>query len=89
MTTLAPCGTVSAYERHLRKGETPDAACREANRIRRNEYNSKPENRQRNAARVAAKTRAYRRLAEIHPDLFRALYAEELSVEARQRGILL
>lgn len=89
MTTLAPCGTVSAYERHLRKGEIPDEACREASRIRRNEYDHKPEVRERNAARSAAKVRAYRRLAEIHPDLFRALYAEELASEAKARGILL
>ena len=27
----APCGTVSAYKRHLRHGETPCAACRAAN----------------------------------------------------------
>ncbi|MCF2531721.1 hypothetical protein [Yinghuangia soli] len=26
-----PCGTRSAYQRHLRRGETPDHACREAN----------------------------------------------------------
>ena len=26
----APCGTVSAYKRHLRQGETPDDACRAA-----------------------------------------------------------
>lgn len=26
-----PCGTVAAYKRHLRNGETPDEACRAAN----------------------------------------------------------
>lgn len=26
-----PCGTVAAYRRHLRNGETPDEACRQAN----------------------------------------------------------
>lgn len=29
-----PCGTVAAYQRHLRNGEQPCAACRAAN----NEY---------------------------------------------------
>lgn len=27
---VAPCGTTAAYKRHLRRGETPCAACREA-----------------------------------------------------------
>jgi hypothetical protein len=27
----APCGTQSAYRRHLRRGETPDDGCRGAN----------------------------------------------------------
>lgn len=30
MTALAPCGTVAAYRRHQRHGETPCNACREA-----------------------------------------------------------
>lgn len=29
---LAPCGTLAAYRRHLRAGETPCPACRTANR---------------------------------------------------------
>ena len=29
--TLAPCGTTAAYARHLRHGEQPCDACREAN----------------------------------------------------------
>jgi hypothetical protein len=29
---FAPCGTDSAYNRHLRRGEEPDVACREAHR---------------------------------------------------------
>lgn len=38
---LKPCGTVSAYQRHLRHGETPCDACREASRDSRREYNLK------------------------------------------------
>lgn len=33
---LAPCGTQSAYSRHIAKGEKPDDACREAHRQARN-----------------------------------------------------
>lgn len=29
--TLKPCGTTAAYRRHLRKGEKPCGACRDAN----------------------------------------------------------
>lgn len=32
---LAPCGTRTAYARHLRWGETPCGPCREANRLAR------------------------------------------------------
>lgn len=31
---LKPCGTRAAYARHLRNGEVPCAACKEANRVR-------------------------------------------------------
>jgi hypothetical protein len=31
VTCLAPCGTISAYRRHLRRDEQPDRACLAAN----------------------------------------------------------
>lgn len=30
---IAPCGTVAAWRRHIRGGERPCAACREAKRV--------------------------------------------------------
>lgn len=35
---LAPCGTKSAYERHRRKGEPIDQACRDAHALANREY---------------------------------------------------
>ncbi|WP_216588548.1 WhiB family transcriptional regulator [Streptomyces brasiliscabiei] len=35
---LAPCGTKSAYERHRRKGEPIDQACRDAHALASREY---------------------------------------------------
>jgi hypothetical protein len=35
----APCGTVSAFKRHQRNGETIDAACREAWNASQRDYN--------------------------------------------------
>ncbi|WP_432041460.1 WhiB family transcriptional regulator [Streptomyces cadmiisoli] len=35
---LAPCGTPSAYERHLRKGEPIDQPCRDAHNAALREY---------------------------------------------------
>ncbi len=32
MADVAPCGTLAAYRRHLRAGEKPCTACRQANR---------------------------------------------------------
>lgn len=46
---FAPCGTTSAYLRHLRRGEEPDEACRDANRTRGREQAAK-----RRARRAAA-----------------------------------
>lgn len=35
---LVPCGTLSAYQRHLVKKEPIDDACREANRLKNRKY---------------------------------------------------
>lgn len=62
---IAPCGTRSAYSRHLRRGETPCQPCRDANA----DFSR---------ARNLARQRAWVRLARLYPDEYRALYAEEL-----------
>lgn len=58
------CGTNQAYNRHIRRGETPDAACKAAHSAR-------------NATQQLAALRAYQRLAAMYPTDFEALYAEE------------
>jgi hypothetical protein len=65
---LKPCGTIAAYQRHRRHGEDPCEPCREANRA-----HSGPATRARNAA--------VRRLIDIYPDVFDALFTEELAKE--------
>ena len=67
---LAPCGTRSAYNRHLRHHEEPCEACKAANTA----Y-AKPGN--------AARQRAWQRLARRYPQEYRALLAEE---QAKDKG---
>lgn len=54
----APCGTISAYRRHLREGSTVDSACREAkrahNRSRSNSAAARAERETVQAAKKAA-----------------------------------
>ena len=38
LTCMKPCGTLSAYARHIRKRETPCQPCKDANALRRKEY---------------------------------------------------
>lgn len=65
---LAPCGTRSAYTRHLRNGEAPCEACKAANAA----Y-AKPNN--------AARQRAWQRLAARYPEAYKQLLAEEIAKE--------
>lgn len=73
MSGVAACGTRSAFERHRRRGEPADEACRDANR----EYH-----RRRYAGELAveAEERAMRQealeaLAHLHPEEFARLLA--------------
>ncbi|HEY8378102.1 MAG TPA: hypothetical protein VIK91_16510 [Nannocystis sp.] len=63
---VQPCGTKAAYERHRRRREPVDDACRSAH----NRYVR---------TRMRARYRAARRLAELYPDTYAALYANELA----------
>ena len=65
---LQPCGTRAAYMRHIKAGEEPDQACREANA----DYGGR---------RMRARQAAYTRLAAIYPDDFARFLAEEQAVE--------
>jgi hypothetical protein len=62
------CGTNRAYNRHIRRGEPADAACRAAHTAR-------------NAAQQAAQRRAWKRLSAEFPARFRELYAAELRAQ--------
>ena len=67
---LKPCGTTAAYQRHLRHGETPCDACREAN----NAQNCGSERRKK---WMRARMRALLALSQIYPDAYNALFDEE------------
>ncbi|GAA1571843.1 hypothetical protein GCM10009678_63140 [Actinomadura kijaniata] len=69
----ARCGTRAGYNAHRRRGEAACEACQEAV----NKYMRGPTN----LARRRARGRALSRLALIHPDLYAALYSEELTKE--------
>lgn len=76
---LQPCGTYGAYQRHRRKKEPVDEACRAANRDRARERRTDPELCAEDTARNAARIRALRRLAHEYPERYRQLATEELS----------
>lgn len=85
---LAPCGTGAAYNRHIRRGEPPCDACREANTERGRVYRDQLDDygkRQRVIDGQAA-SNASRLLRQRHRDEYRALYQAEkrrLAQEAR------
>ncbi len=67
---LKPCGTHAAYRRHLRRGETPCDACRQANKIRLRDN-------ERHKKWMRARMRALIALSELYPDVHDALFDEE------------
>lgn len=74
-----PCGTYAAYQRHVKRGEVPDAECREANREYKRQWRAN------NPARTAgqgkknnAMSRALWRLAREFPTRYQQLYREEV-----------
>ena len=82
MKELAPCGTYGAYQRHLRRYEDVCPACKEASRAYIREYRrasraKDPSSRQPQKY-AAARGRALARLAHIYPEIYRALYVEEM-----------
>lgn len=78
---LAPCGTYAAYNRHRRRGEHPDDACREAQRV------YKRQNRAalylRAAQRRRARAAACEALAHMFPQQFARLLAMAMEEELR------
>ena len=69
-------GTYGAYQKHLKRGETPCDDCRAAQR----DYMAAYRKRQPRSGHYAtAANRARARLARAHPDEYRALYLEEMT----------
>lgn len=80
MSALKPCGSWAAYVRHIRHGEKACEACLEANRDRTTNIVNGPDG-ARVLGRNRARQRALRALAQLHPDVFEVLCAEELRAE--------
>lgn len=74
---LAPCGTYGAYQRHLRRGETPCEECKGACAEYFREYRKNPQNLARNRAYNAARAHALEALARNHYQEFLELLAVE------------
>lgn len=79
---LKPHGTPAAYQRHLKRGEKPCDACRQANTDRaRSRYRTDPGNRAYRNAVHRARSKALTRLAERFPVEYLELVAEEMARE--------
>jgi hypothetical protein len=81
MRTLKPIkthGTDSGYQAHKRRGEDPCPACRAARNAYMVRYRATHEADYEQEKRLnAARSRALWRLANAHPDEFRAYFDEE------------
>lgn len=78
---LAPCGTRSAYLRHLRERKKDpsvviDQACLDANAQASRERLTDPEERKRMRRKNITYARALSRLAELHQEEFRDILTE-------------
>ena len=72
-------GTYARYQKHGREGSKPCAECRQAARRYAAEYRAKrPEKYREEKRRAYARERALSRLANMHPNEYRWIYAEEL-----------
>jgi hypothetical protein len=74
----AECGTTSGWNRHRRMGETACLRCTEAKRVY-DLTNNAPERVRRRKARSLAYNRANLRLRRMYPEVYRAIYQEELA----------
>jgi hypothetical protein len=84
--SLTPCGTHSAYQRHVRRGEPIDNACREAHRLYQAAFRaSNPALQEKERRETAARSRALWRLAGEHRARFNELIRDEIA-KAEQGG---
>ena len=78
--SLAPCGTTSAYNRHLRNSETPCAECRAANAAsQRDKLDQSPHLRERQWIHTTASNRARTALIRTYREEYRAMRASGAS----------
>ncbi|MEV4671007.1 hypothetical protein AB0K34_05070 [Actinomadura sp. NPDC049382] len=73
-----PCGTRAAYMRHLRHGEEPCRACKDA-------QNDAQKRNPRLKAYQRARVRALARLSQLYETAYRSLMEEELAKEEDYR----
>lgn len=76
MNGEAPCGTYAAEQRHRRRGEPVDEACRAARREYMSTYRADPEVQKRDRWWNATRVRALERLATEHPERLAEILAE-------------
>lgn len=73
------CGTRRGYQAHRKRGEYACGPCLAANAASKREYVTEHGMSEMSIQRDKARLRAQTRLAEMHPDEFAALFAEEMS----------
>ncbi len=74
---MSPCGTAAAYDRHVKRKEPKDDACRAANARRKREAR---------ATTGKARRQALLALAELHPAEYHALHAKALRYSRQQQA---
>jgi len=77
-TSVQPCGTYAAYQRHNLHNEQVCDECRAANAEYKARWREKPGIRDKERERRYARARAMARLAKEFPVRYRALYEQEM-----------
>jgi hypothetical protein len=77
MMPRPPCGTRAGYAAHRKLGEVACSPCRAAAAKYQRDRRTDVDARQVDYARKNARERALTRLAQAHPEEYRALYVEE------------
>lgn len=73
-------GSLGGYNRHRTLKEEPCEACRIAKALHDKARQSEPAQTLKNRRAARAQSRAYRRLAQLHPGLYRRFYLEEKAI---------
>jgi arginyl-tRNA--protein-N-Asp/Glu arginylyltransferase len=70
-------GTTPGYSQHMQIGEEPCEACRKAKTEYDRNLRSAPAKTRRNRLHAKSQQRAFKRLKDIYPELYKAFYDEE------------